>query len=209
MWNFRYMFLLVSCLFVCIVLVIAFYINRLCTINCLEYFNSLVLLKLILKNSIYIHQVRIKIKSKTKFLAVETQKVIKLETLEYFILVYSKIVAMYFRDHYTSRWLISTLAKIVVYGKKIKRWNSHIGGEGLPVKGGVQTFCTLACFKIFYQKMNKPNIHNKLAQLFSSTSFYFKNKLVKDSHKGKKCFLIFGYFFSKCTFLRFWHFFLA
>ena len=89
MWNFRYIFLLASCLFVFIVIVIAFYINRLCTINCLEYFNSLVLLKLILKNSIYIQQVRIKIRSKTKFLTVEIQKIIKLATLEYFILVYS------------------------------------------------------------------------------------------------------------------------
>ena len=33
MWNFRYMFGFVSCFFVCIVLVIAFYINRLYTIN--------------------------------------------------------------------------------------------------------------------------------------------------------------------------------
>ena len=37
---------IVSCLFVCIVMVIACYLNRHGTMNCLEYFNPPVLLKL-------------------------------------------------------------------------------------------------------------------------------------------------------------------
>ena len=36
---------------------------------------------------------------------------------------------------------------------------------------------------------------------------HLKSKVIEGSHKGKICFLIFGYFFSKCTFLRLWHFF--
>ena len=99
MWNFRYMLRLVSCLFVCIAMVIAFYISQLCTINCLEYLNPPVLFKLFLENPIYIQQVRIKI--------YRNSKIIKLATMEHFIFVYS-IVIMYFWNDVTSYWLIST-----------------------------------------------------------------------------------------------------
>ena len=64
--------------------------------------------------------------------------------------------------------------------------------------------------------MNKTNIHNNiissilslqngLNDLFSSTDFYFKSKFIEGSHKGKNNF---GSHFSKCIFLRLWHFFL-
>ena len=39
-----------------------------------------------------------------------------------------------------------------------------------------------------------------LNDLFNSTGFYFENKVIEASHKGKNSFLIFGHFFSKCTF---------
>ena len=51
-WNFHYLFRLVLWIYVCIVMVIGFNINRLCKINSLEYFNLLVLLKLFLENSV-------------------------------------------------------------------------------------------------------------------------------------------------------------
>ena len=70
--------------------------------------------------------------------------------------------------------------------------------------------------KFFYPRINKPNIHNDiidfsnfqngLHNLFSSTGFYFKIKVLEGSHMEKIllffCFLIFEQFFSKCTFLR-------
>ena len=43
---------------------------------------------------------------------------------------------------------------------------------------------------------------NGLTNLFSSTGFYFKSKIVEGSHKGKICFLIFGNFFLKCALLK-------
>ena len=54
----------------------------------------------------------------------------------------------------------------------------------------------IAYFQKFYKRMNKPNKHNNiigsisssqngLNALFSSTSFYFKSKIIEGSHKGK------------------------
>ena len=84
------MFWLGSYLFVCIVMVIAFYINRLGTINSLEYFNPPVLLKLFLENSVYIQQVATDENKKPNLISGRrNSKMIKLATLEYFILVYS------------------------------------------------------------------------------------------------------------------------
>ena len=51
-------------------------------------------------------------------------------------------------------------------------------------------------FKKFYQRMNKPNIHNNiigsissfqnwLNNLFSSTGFYFNSKFIEVSRQGK------------------------
>ena len=59
------MFRLVPCLFVCIAKAIAFYGSRFCTINSLEYFNLLVLVKLFLESSIYMQQAKIKIKNQS------------------------------------------------------------------------------------------------------------------------------------------------
>ena len=90
MEHFGYMFWLGSCLFVCIVMVIAFYINRLGTINSLEYFNPPVLLRLFLENSIYIQQVATNQNKKPNLISgSRNSKMIKLATLEYFIVVYS------------------------------------------------------------------------------------------------------------------------
>ena len=73
-------------------------------------------------------------------------------------------------------------------------------------------FFTLQILDFFYSKINKPNIPNNildmsifengLINLFRSTDFYLKSKVIKGSHKGKIYFLIFGHFFSKCTFFR-------
>ena len=56
-------------------------------------------------------------------------------------------------------------------------------------------------FLIFYQEINKPNIHNNiidissfhngLNDLSSSTGFYLKSKLIEGSHKGKNVFFNF------------------
>ena len=64
----------------------------------------------------------------------------------------------------------------------------------------------------FYPGINRLNMHNNgiailsfkngLTNLFSSTGFYFKSKIVEGSHKGKICFLIFGNFFLKCALLK-------
>ena len=66
-------------------MVIAFYINRLCTINPLENFNPPVLLKPFLENS----NVATKDQNKKSNFGRRNSKIIKLATLEYFILVYS------------------------------------------------------------------------------------------------------------------------
>ena len=70
-------------------------------------------------------------------------------------------------------------------------------------------FFTLHAFNFFYPEINKPNIHNNiidissfqngLNDLFSSTDFYLKSKVIEgiSSHKGKDMFLLFGHFFSK------------
>ena len=89
MWNFHYMFRLVSCLFVSIVMVIGSYINQFCTINSLEYFNPPILLKSFLENSIHMQQVWLKNKMSNLISSNRNSKIIKLATLEYFILVYS------------------------------------------------------------------------------------------------------------------------
>ena len=78
-------------------------------------------------------------------------------------------------------------------------------------------FFTLHIFNFFYLKINKSNRHNNtidissfqngLDNLFSTTGFYFKSKILEGSHKGKICFSIFGHFFSKCTLLKLWLFF--
>ena len=82
-------------------------------------------------------------------------------------------------------------------------------------------YCKFCAFKIilfytayfwfFYPEINKLNIYNNIVNipsfqnvlndLFNSTGFYLKSKVVEGSHKGKICFLIFGYFFSKYAFL--------
>ena len=72
-------------------------------------------------------------------------------------------------------------------------------------------FFTLHVFQFFYLRINKLNVHNNtisissfqtgLKDLFRSTSFYFKSKVIEGSNKRKNIyFFIFGYFFSKCTF---------
>ena len=76
----------------------------------------------------------------------------------------------------------------------------------------------LHIFNCFCWRINKANIHNNIIDIlsfqnglnnrFSSTDFCFKSKVIKSSHM-EKCFIIFGYFFSKCTFLRLCHFFLC
>ena len=61
----------------------------------------------------------------------------------------------------------------------------------------LELFFTLHVLKNFYPKMNKPNKHNNviggissfqngLNNLFSSTGFYSKIKVIEGSHKGKK-----------------------
>ena len=51
-----------------------------------------------------------------------------------------------------------------------------------------------------YLRVNKPNIHNSIGissfqtglnDVFSSTSFYFKSKVIEGNHKGKNMFLNF------------------
>ena len=78
---------------------------------------------------------------------------------------------------------------------------------------------TYHIFYLLYLRISIPNIHNNIIDissfqtelnvLFSSTGFYFKSKVIADSHKGKICFLIFRHFFLKCTFLRLRYFFLG
>ena len=56
----------------------------------------------------------------------------------------------------------------------------------------------IACFYIFYQRINKPNIHyviieissfqNRINHPFSSTGFSFKSKSIDCSHRMKKQF---------------------
>ena len=56
-------------------------------------------------------------------------------------------------------------------------------------------FFTLHIFNLFYPEINKPNIHNNiidissfqngLNDLFSSTGFYLKSKVMEGSHKEK------------------------
>ena len=41
-----------------------------------------------------------------------------------------------------------------------------------------------------------------LNDLFNSTGFYFENKVIEVSHKGKNSFLIFGHFFFKMYILE-------
>ena len=53
------------------------------------------------------------------------------------------------------------------------------------------------------------SLHNGFSHLFSSTGFYFKSKVIEASHTRKNMSFNFGAFFSKCTFLRLSHFFLA
>ena len=73
-------------------------------------------------------------------------------------------------------------------------------------------FWTLHVFKMFYSRMNKPNIYNNIISissfqnrvndLINSIGFYFKMKVMECSHKGKNSvFLVFGRSFSKCIFL--------
>ena len=61
--------------------------------------------------------------------------------------------------------------------------------------------------------MNKPNIHNNIISdissfqnefndLFSSTGFYFKNKVIESSRKGEIMFLSIWALFSTCTYLK-------
>ena len=56
--------------------------------------------------------------------------------------------------------------------------------------------------------MNKPNMHNDntgISSFQASLNDLFKREVIESSHKGKKYFfwfLILGYFFSKCTFLK-------
>ena len=61
-------------------------------------------------------------------------------------------------------------------------------------------FFTLHVFKTFYQRMNKPNIHNNIIgdissfenefnDVFCWTGFYFKNKVVESNRKGEIMFL--------------------
>ena len=74
-------------------------------------------------------------------------------------------------------------------------------------------------FFFFYPRINKPHIHNNIIGIpsfqnglndsFSSTSFYFKSKVIEGSYKGEICSLLLGHLFSKYAFLRLWHFFLA
>ena len=62
-------------------------------------------------------------------------------------------------------------------------------------------FFTLHIFNLFYPEINKPNIHNNiidissfqngLDDLFSSTGFYLKSKVIEGSHKGKNMFFNF------------------
>ena len=77
----------------------------------------------------------------------------------------------------------------------------------------------IAYFWFFYPSGNKPNIHNNIIDissfqngindLLSSTGFYLNWEWSYKGSQRKRSFLIFGGFFSKCTFLRLWHFFLA
>ena len=75
-------------------------------------------------------------------------------------------------------------------------------------------------FYIIYPRMKKSNqtykttsgissFQNGFNHLFSSTGFYFKSKVIEASHTRKNMSFNFGAFFSKCTFLRLWHFFLV
>ena len=76
----------------------------------------------------------------------------------------------------------------------------------------------IAYFYFFCLRIYKPNIHNNIIGIscfqnglndhFSSTDFCFKSKMIESSHM-KKCFIIVGRFFSKCTFLRLYHLFLS
>ena len=63
------------------------------------------------------------------------------------------------------------------------------------------TVSWIAYFYFFYPQISKPNIHNNiinissfqngLNELFSSTSFYLKSKVIEGSHKGKNMFFNF------------------
>ena len=53
------------------------------------------------------------------------------------------------------------------------------------------------------------SFQNGLNDPFSSTSFYFKSKVIEGSYKGEICSLLLGHLFSKYAFLGLWHFFLA
>ena len=48
---------------------------------------------------------------------------------------------------------------------------------------------------------------NDLNNPYRSSGFYFKRKILEGGHEIQKCFLTFGDFLSKCTFLRLQHFF--
>ena len=79
-------------------------------------------------------------------------------------------------------------------------------------------FFTLLIFRTFYQRMNKPNIHNdigsissfqnELNDLFSSTGFYLKSKVIEGRHKGENN-MLFNYWalYFKMYILRSWNFF--
>ena len=84
----------------------------------------------------------------------------------------------------------------------------------------IQNYSFLHCMFLFllYHRINKPNIHNNvigissfqngLQNLFSSTGFCFKSKVIEGSHKGKNMlFLSFEHLFSKCTIFMFVTFF--
>ena len=80
-------------------------------------------------------------------------------------------------------------------------------------------FSTLYSFNFLYPEINKANIHNNiidissfqngLNDLYSSTGFYLKSKVIEGSHKGKKMFfnilaLLFKiYIFEVVTFFSF------
>ena len=74
-------------------------------------------------------------------------------------------------------------------------------------------FFTLHIFNFFLSR-NTYTITSLTFQVSSMDLTAFLAQLVpilikSKVKRGKICFLIFGHFFSKCTFLRLWHFFLA
>ena len=68
-------------------------------------------------------------------------------------------------------------------------------------------FFTSHIFNFFYLRINKPNMQNKIivissfqtgfSDLFSSTGFYFKSKVIEGSHNRKNMFLNFWALFLK------------